>query len=67
MQQLPIPGLEEVSLCGASLCSLHVTSSFGARAESEVGTCCIFPQKVLAATTVMGCRARDAGARVRDT
>ena len=50
---------------GVSLCSLRVTSSFGARAESEVGTCHIFPQKVLAATTVVGCRARDAGARVR--
>ena len=59
--------LKRCPCVGVSLCSLHVTSSFGARAESEVGTCCIFPQKVLAATTVMGCRARDAGARVRDT
>ena len=39
---------------GASLCRLHVSSVFGARAVFDVDANHVFPQCVLAATTLVG-------------
>ena len=39
---------------GASLDSLHVPSGFGGRAGSDMSTSHIFPQGVLAASTLVG-------------
>lgn len=50
---------------GVSLCSLLVSSGFVGRAESEVSTGYIFPQGVLAVTTLVAGRARDGGDRAR--
>ena len=48
---------------GVSLYSLHVPNVFTGRAEFDVNTSQVFPQAVLAAITVVGCKAGAGGAR----
>ena len=63
MKQLPFPVLKVCPCVGMSLCSLHVPSGFGGRTGSEMSMGCVFTWGVLAATTLMGGRAGDGGAR----
>ena len=54
MKQFSILVLKGCPCVGASLDSLHVPSGFGGRAGSDMSTSHIFPQGVLAASTLVG-------------
>ena len=55
------PGLKGMSLWGATLCSVPVTSGFGGRAGREVSGDCFSSHSVLAATALVGSKAGARG------